>query len=60
MDVIKLLEEKAKKLSGKPAIIFREQPITFQQLKDNVFKLADGLKKQGIKKGDKIAIYLPS
>jgi acyl-CoA synthetase (AMP-forming)/AMP-acid ligase II len=60
MDVIKLLEERAEKLSDKPAIIFRDQPITFRQLRDNVFKLAGVLKNQGIKKGDRVAIYLPN
>lgn len=60
MDVIKLLEEKANKLADKPAIIFREQPITFLQLKETVFKLAGSLKKLGINKGDKVAIYLPN
>jgi acyl-CoA synthetase (AMP-forming)/AMP-acid ligase II len=60
MNVIKLLEEKAVKLSSKPAIIFREQPITFLQLRDNVFKLANALKGRGIKKGDRVAIYLPN
>ncbi|MFA5156600.1 MAG: AMP-binding protein [Candidatus Omnitrophota bacterium] len=60
MDVIKLLEEKAKKLSDKPAIIFRDQLITFRYLRDTVFKLSDSLKKLGIRKGDKVAIYLPS
>jgi len=60
MNVIKLLEEKADKLPDKPAIIFRDQPIPFRKLRDTVFKLADSLKKLGIKKGDKVAIYLPS
>lgn len=59
MDVIKLLQERAKEFPGKAAVISRGNPITFSQLKDNVFKLADSLKKIGVKKGDKVAIYLP-
>lgn len=60
MNVIKLLEEKAEKFPDKPAIILRDVPITFRQLRDRVFKLADSLKKLGIKKADKVAIYLPN
>jgi len=60
MDVKELLETKATALSEKPAIIFKDQTITFLQLKDCAFRLADSLRKQGIKKGDKVAIYLPN
>ncbi len=60
MNVAKVLEETAKEFSGKPAIIFKDQAITFSQLRDFSFCLADSLRKLGIKKGDKVAIYLPS
>ncbi|MBE0363014.1 acetyl-CoA synthetase [Pseudoalteromonas ulvae UL12] len=33
--------------------------ITYQQLHDEVCKLANGLKKLGVKKGDRVAIYMP-
>jgi len=60
MNVAGILEIKAKKLADKPAIIFKDQSITFRQLRDCAFKLADSLKKLGIRKGDKVAIYLPN
>jgi len=60
MDVAKTLESLAKTFSDKPAVIFRGKPITSQQLKDYSFKLANALINLGIKKGDKIAIYLPN
>ena len=56
MKVAEILEIKAKKLADKPAIIFKDQSITFRQLRDRAFKLADSLKKLGIRKGDKVAI----
>ena len=59
MDITKVLTNAAEKFPNKPALIFRDKPSTFTQLKDNSFKLADGLKKLGVKKGDKVAIYLP-
>ena len=57
---MKLLENKAKEFPNKPAIIFKDQPTTFNQLKDSSFKLANSLINLGIKKGDRIAIYLPN
>jgi len=33
--------------------------ITYQMLKDEVCKLANGLKKIGVKKGDRVTIYMP-
>lgn len=60
MDVASLLINTTKKFHSKPAIIFRDQPISFLTLCDNVFKLANGLLKSGIKKSDKAAIYLPN
>jgi acetyl-CoA synthetase len=33
--------------------------ITYQQLKDEVCKLANALKERGVKKGDRVTIYMP-
>ncbi|MBI5145142.1 MAG: AMP-binding protein [Candidatus Omnitrophica bacterium] len=60
MEIVKLLTEKAKNYPQKPAIIFKDQPISFFSLKDTVFKLANSLISLGIKKADKVAIYLPN
>lgn len=60
MDIVKLLEEQTKNYPQKSAVIFKNNSITFLELKNNVFKLAQGLKQAGIKKGDKVAIYLPN
>jgi long-chain acyl-CoA synthetase len=47
-------------LPGKPAIIFEGQSITFSQLRDSVFCLANGLRKLGLKRDVKVAVYLPN
>ncbi|KPK98898.1 MAG: hypothetical protein AMJ95_02160 [Omnitrophica WOR_2 bacterium SM23_72] len=60
MNFAQLLKSQAKKLSDKPAVIFKEQNISFIQFKDTTFQLANGLINLGIKKGDKVAIYLPN
>lgn len=59
MDVAKVLIKTAERFPTKSAIIFRDQPISFSELKNISFKLANSLQKIGIKKGDKVAIYLP-
>jgi acetyl-CoA synthetase len=48
----------------KPAIIFEGDPgdtrtITYAQLLDEVTRFANVLKQNGVKKGDRVAIYLP-
>lgn len=60
MDLIKILEENVKRFPDKPAVIFRDKPITFLELRDRVFKFAYSLKDLGIKHQSKVAIYLPS
>ena len=60
MQIAQLLETQSQKYSHKPAIIFKDQAIDFTQLKNNAFKLADSLLKLGIKKQDKVVIYLPN
>lgn len=60
MNIAKILDEQAERFPDKRAIIFKDEAITFPQLKCSVFKLANSLKDLGIKKSEKLAIYLPS
>lgn len=60
MNVVELLNKNAKENSEKPSFIFRDLPLTFQQLQETVFKLANGLDKLGVKPQDKVGIYLPN
>ncbi|MFA6379236.1 MAG: AMP-binding protein [Candidatus Omnitrophota bacterium] len=60
MKVVQILQDRAKKFAAKPALLFKENPITFLDLRDQVFKLANALKGLGVQKGDKVAIYLPN
>ncbi|PIZ85110.1 MAG: hypothetical protein COX96_00345, partial [Candidatus Omnitrophica bacterium CG_4_10_14_0_2_um_filter_44_9] len=55
-----LLIKQAEAFPDKPAIIFQDVPVTFSQLRDNVFRLANNLTQYGIKKGDKVALFLPN
>jgi len=60
MNVSELLEIRADTHPDKPALVFKEQAISFRQLKDISFRLADGLLSLGVKKTGKVAIYLPN
>ena len=51
-------------LGDKPAIIFEGDPgdtrtYTYKELLDEVSRFANVLKKHGVKKGDRVAIYMP-
>jgi len=60
MDFYQILEKQARIYTHKPALIFHDTPITFQQLKEASFKMADGLNALKIGKSDKVAIFLPN
>jgi len=60
MNIAQLLESQAQKYQDRPALIFKNHPVSFSQLRDNSYKLTDSFIKLGVKKGDKIAIYLPN
>ncbi len=60
MNVISVLEKAAAEYKNNSAIIFRDELISFDALKDKVFSFSQSLLKLGIKRGDKVAIYLPN
>jgi len=60
MNLMEILEKRAKDSPDKTAIIFRDQEISFLELKDKTLKVAYALTNLGINKGDRVAIYLPS
>ncbi|MFH1462477.1 MAG: acetate--CoA ligase [bacterium] len=60
------LDRNLAKLKNKPALIWEPEPIkekpivlTYQELLKKVNKFANGLKRIGVKKGDRVGIYLP-
>ncbi len=60
MNVLETLEKRVKAYPQKPAVIFRDSPITFREVKDISLKLASGLNSLGVEKSDKVAIFLPN
>lgn len=61
MSIISLSVAKtAEKFGGKPAIIYRENVITFAQLQEMTARLGNAFVGLGIEKGDRVAIWLHS
>lgn len=60
MDIAKRFQEVVKTNPQRPFIIFKDEPLSFQEIEKKVNRLANLLLKEGVKKGDKIAIYLPN
>ena len=56
----KLLEEKSRKNRGKVFLLFEDEEVTFKQFNEKANRVANGLIKHGIKKGDKVAVMLPN
>ncbi len=48
----------AKKRKKKPALLLNDDKITYGEIKETADKLAGYLSKQGVKKGDKVALFL--
>jgi len=60
MNVFQILSDSARSFGPKPAIIFKDKSISFNDLRSNVISLAVGLKARGVGHRTKIALYLPN
>ena len=54
----KLLEDRAKEYPDKDAVVFNDRRISYKELNEEAERLAYFLKKRGVGKGDKVAIWL--
>jgi len=55
-----VLERAYKKYPKNPATYFMGHVLTYAQLKDQVDRMAAGLSRMGVKKGDRVAVMLPN
>jgi len=60
MNVRNELNRICEQFGSKNAIVFKDKTVTFDELKAQSLKLANALSELGVKKGDKVAIYLPN
>lgn len=58
--VFQILDDSAKKYPKNTALIFMGKKITYKKLDNLVNKLATALHNLGVKKGDKVALFLPN
>ena len=58
--VFSLLDETAKLYPNKPGFNFLGKKTTWRQIHTQVNRFAAGLQKQGVKKGDRIGLFLPN
>ncbi len=58
--VFEILDQVAHEFPNQTAILFQGQDIRYHQLKTRVDNLAGGLSRLGIKKGDRVCIFLPN
>ncbi|MDW7738785.1 MAG: AMP-binding protein [Bacillota bacterium] len=56
--LIELFDQSAQKYANHTAVIFYGNKITFKQLQDEVNRFATALSNLGVKKGEKVALYL--
>jgi long-chain acyl-CoA synthetase len=58
--VFRALDQAAEKYPGQTAILFQERAIKYHQLRTLVDKFATALAGMGIRKGDKVCLFLPN
>jgi long-chain acyl-CoA synthetase len=58
MSLPQVLERSASDFPNKPAIIFEENALTYGRLVDCVKRFASALQDLGVRKGDRVAVYL--
>lgn len=54
------LEEAASQYPDKPALVFVDKKISYRQVYEDVLRLAHALQGLGVKKGDRVAIFMPN
>jgi long-chain acyl-CoA synthetase len=58
--LFKFLKDNAEKYPDKVAFSFQSEGLTYRELDESTGKLANGLSKLGIKKGDRVLLMLPN
>jgi len=60
LPVYKALDDAAEKYPGQTAVLYLERSLKYQQLKKLVDKLASALAALGVRKGDRVCVFLPN
>jgi long-chain acyl-CoA synthetase len=60
MNTVTLLLQNAQKYATKPALIFHDHVVNFADFPAKVFRLAHALQELGLRKGDRLGVFLPN
>ena len=60
MNITHHIERASKLFPNKTALIFEDRSFTYQKLNLMANRMANGLKELGVKKGDRVALFLPN
>lgn len=60
MNFTRILSEQSAKYASKPALVFKDEAITYTQLTQHVARLANALSALGVTPSTKVGIYLPN
>lgn len=60
MNLVQNIETAAKLFPDKTAILFEGKQIKYSQLNASADRLANAMKVNGVKKGDRVGLYLPN
>ena len=60
LNLAMLLESSARANPGRPAVIFNDTKLNYAQLNGAANQLANGLRKLGVQRGDKVALSCPN
>ena len=60
MNIRQILEQTVSKYPEKTAVIFKDKNLSYREIQQHVFHLASALHSLGVKKSDKVAIFLPN
>jgi long-chain acyl-CoA synthetase len=60
MNIAQHVEDHSKSFPNHPAIIFEQTCLTYSELNDRANRIKNALDAHGIKRGDRVALYLPN
>ncbi|WP_227002731.1 long-chain-fatty-acid--CoA ligase [Salicibibacter kimchii] len=60
ISLVEMLEQSLSENRHKTAMMFGELTYTYEELSNNIQRVASGLSKRGVKKGDRVALMLPN
>jgi long-chain acyl-CoA synthetase len=60
VSLIQLLEETARKYPDKPCTIFKGASVSYKEMNELTDRVAAGLAQLGVKKGDRVGIFIPN